>query len=247
MVLILAWLTGSLQVAVADVGQVDTGQVTVGGQDRAQSETAVDVAIVLAIDASASVDAQEYLLQMGGVANAISDPAILAVIAAGRNRAIALTVVTWSGVRDQTVLVPWTRIDSSATAHRVSARLVAAPRVYTTGGTAIGAALSYSLLLFDQLPWRTWRKVIDVSGDGRNNHPPLIRSLKPVAERRDVIINGLPVTNNDSGLARYYRDVVISGFGAFTVPTYSFETFPEAFRVKLMREISGGPMVSLLP
>lgn len=240
--LILAWLTGALQVAVADAGHVD-----VRGQDRAQAETAVDVAIVLAIDASASVDAQEYLLQMGGVASAISDPAVLAVIAAGRHRAIALTVVTWSGVRDQTVLVPWTRIGSSATAHRVSADLVAAPRVYSTGGTAIGAALSYSLLLFDQLPWRTWRKVIDVSGDGRNNHPPLIRSLKPVAERRDVIINGLPVTNNDSGLARYYRDVVISGFGAFTVPTYSFETFPEAFRVKLMREISGGPMVSLLP
>ncbi|MDF1721735.1 MAG: DUF1194 domain-containing protein [Minwuia sp.] len=229
---ILAWLTALPQVSRADMAQVDS---------------TVDVAIVLAIDASSSVDAQEYLLQMGGVAYAISDPSVQAVIAAGRNRAIALTVVTWSGARDQTVLLPWTRIDSAPAAKRVADSLLAAPRIYTIGGTAIGAALSYALLLFDQLPWATPRKVIDVSGDGRNNHPPLIRSLRPEVERRGVTINGLPVTNNDSGLARYYRDVVISGFGAFIVPTYSFETFPEAFRVKLMREIRGDPMVSLLP
>jgi len=237
--LILAWLTASPQVAVADA-QADPAALV-------QAGNGVDVAIVLAIDASASVDAQEYLLQMGGVARAISDPAILAVVAAGRHRAIGLSVVTWSGAHDQTVLLPWTRIDGAATARRVTAQLLAAPRVYTTGGTAIGAALSYSLLLFDQLPWASPRRVIDVSGDGRNNHPPLIRSLKPEAERRGVVVNGLPVTDNDSGLARYYRDVVITGFGAFTVPTHSFETFPEAFRVKLMREIRGGPMVSLLP
>ena len=200
---------------------------------------------MLAVDASASVDAREYLLQMGGVAHAISHPAVLSVIGAGRHGAVAISVVTWSGQRDQHLILPWTRIDSTAAARQVTDTLLAAPRVDARGGTAIGAALGYSMLLFDHLPWGTARRVIDISGDGRNNHPPLIRSLKPEAARRGIIINGLPVTSNDSGLARYYREIVIAGYGAFAVPTHSFDTFPDAFRIKLMREISGGAMVSM--
>lgn len=213
---------------------------------KAQATGAVDVAIVLAVDASASVDAGEYLLQMGGIAHAISHPAVLSVIAEGRRKAIALSLVTWASVGEQHVLLPWTRIDGPVAAGRVSALLLDAPRqVFVRGGTAIGAALSYSLLLFDRLPWPTERRVIDVSGDGRNSKPPLIRSLRPEVDRRGVVVNGLPVTDNDSGLARYYRDIVISGYGAFSVPTRSFETFPDAFRIKLMREIRGGAMVSM--
>jgi len=213
---------------------------------KAQSGGTVDVAIVLAVDASASVDAQEYLLQIGGIAHAVSHPSVLSVIGGGRNKAIAISVVTWASVGEQHILLPWTRIDGPAAAQRVSAHLLDSPRQkFIRGGTAIGAALSYSLLMFDRLPWPTERRVIDVSGDGRNSKPPLIRSLRPEIARRDVVINGLPVTDNDSGLARYYRDIVISGYGAFSVPTYSFETFPDAFRIKLMREIRGGAMVSM--
>lgn len=111
---------------------------------KAQSAGTVDVAIVLAVDASASVDGQEYLLQIGGIAHAISHPSVLSVIDGGRNKAIAISVVTWASVGEQHVLLPWTRIDGPAAAQQVSAHLLDSPRQkFLRGGTAIGAALSY--------------------------------------------------------------------------------------------------------
>ncbi|MCH8097452.1 MAG: DUF1194 domain-containing protein, partial [Proteobacteria bacterium] len=57
----------------------------------------VDVELVLAVDASGSVDGEEYILQRAGYAKAFSHPRVIAAIRSGVHRAIAVTYVEWTG------------------------------------------------------------------------------------------------------------------------------------------------------
>ena len=68
---------------------------------------AVDVALVLAIDISASVSADEHSLQMAGIAAALQSPEVREAIQSGPNRRIAIAVTQWSGLRVQRLVIPW--------------------------------------------------------------------------------------------------------------------------------------------
>ncbi len=46
----------------------------------ARAETEVDLQLVLAVDASASIDVREFRLQMSGIAAAFRDPAVIDAI-----------------------------------------------------------------------------------------------------------------------------------------------------------------------
>ena len=76
----------------------------------AAAELGVDLALVLALDSSASVDAEEFALQRGGLAAAFRDREIAEAIAAGPQRRIAVTVMEWAGAVQQVVSVEWTVI-----------------------------------------------------------------------------------------------------------------------------------------
>ena len=84
---------------------------------------ACDLALVLAVDISGSVDEREYEIQMRGLAEGLSDPEVAEALV--RNRA-ALTLVQWTGSTRQAVSVPWTRIaspgDVAALAERIEKR-----------------------------------------------------------------------------------------------------------------------------
>jgi Ca-activated chloride channel homolog len=58
-----------------------------------------------------------------------------------------------------------------------------------------------------------------------------------------VTINGLVVGGNVERLRRYYEDHVIHGPGAFVEVALDFDTFAEAMRRKLIREL--GPVASV--
>src|SRR3981189_3650052 len=73
----------------------------------AHAET-VDLLLVLAADVSRSIDDGEFNLQRKGYAAAMTDPRVLRAIAGGRNHAIAITFIEWSGAPDQNVVVDWT-------------------------------------------------------------------------------------------------------------------------------------------
>ena len=92
------------------------------------------------------------------------------------------------------------------------------------------------------------RKVIDISGDGRNNDGPPLSAARAAAKTWDVTINGLPIDNERSRLAsdmdpgqiaKYYREEVITGPGAFIVVAKDFADFERAISRKLLREIAG--------
>src|SRR3981189_3103589 len=83
-----------------------------GAQNRAPArpETAVDLNLVLAVDASGSVDNTRFALQKQGYAAAFLNPRVLAAIRAGDQQAIAISMVQWTGPDLHVVVVPWTLV-----------------------------------------------------------------------------------------------------------------------------------------
>jgi len=198
----------------------------------------VDVALVLAVDISASVDEQEHRLQMIGLAGALQSEAVLAAIAAAPRKRIAVAVTQWSGARAQYLLVPWVVIDGEASAKALARRLLLARRADDGGGTSISAALIHAGQLFALAPPAT-RRVIDVSTDGINNVGPALEVARDQLAARDITVNALAIAAEWPKLADYLDERVIIGTAAFTITAKTFEDFGAAMVVKLLREIRG--------
>lgn len=209
-----------------------------------RAQEMVDVAIVLAVDTSASVDEQEYSLQMGGIARAITHPDILEAIADGEHGAVAVSLVQWAAAGQQVVVQPWTVIRDAADAAAVAQRIRIAPRIFRYSATGIGDAIDFAIGYFGKLPATPLRRVIDVSGDGKNNHPPLLKVVKDRAIEAGITINGLPILSADGSIHYYYEERVIAGPGAFIEIAFGFVDFADAMLRKLLREIRGLPMIS---
>ncbi|HEX3973027.1 MAG TPA: DUF1194 domain-containing protein, partial [Stellaceae bacterium] len=72
----------------------------VGPVARAQTPTpaqAVDLALVLAVDASGSVNQTRFDLQKHGYAQAFRSREVIEAVTAGADHAIAITMVQWTG------------------------------------------------------------------------------------------------------------------------------------------------------
>ena len=91
--------------------------------------------------------------------------------------------------------------------------------------------------------------MIDVSGDGPNNHGRPVEAARDAAVARGIVINGLPLMTDEgmgqqwylADLDRYYRDCVIGGEAAFVVPVTDWAEFARAVRQKLVLEFVGAP------
>jgi len=196
----------------------------------------VDVALVVAIDVSASVTPDRFELQRRGIADTIASPEFIEAVSRGPRHAVALTVFEWSGVRESEVVVPWTTVQSAEDAASVSKRLAAAPR-RLSGSTAVGEAIWIALDLLDRAP-PAERQVIDVSGDGRANAGRATWEARDEAVRRGAIVNGLPILDVEIGVEDWYRDNVQGGPRSFTMPARTLGDFTRALLAKLIREIS---------
>ena len=64
-------------------------------------------ALALGLDVSGSVDADEYRLQLDGLAAALASPEVVSALIADAASPVRITVYEWSGPNDQQVLVPW--------------------------------------------------------------------------------------------------------------------------------------------
>ena len=204
----------------------------------AHAASPVDLALVLAVDASGSVSEARFDLQKQGYAAAFRDPRVLAAIRGGSSQSIAVTMFQWTGPRLQIQVVPWMLIKDEASAEAFAVSIDAAPRRLFGGGTSISGAIDYARLLLAQVPYDPARRVIDVSGDGSNNAGRPVTLARDEAVRAGIGINGLPILTVEPDLDRYYRDFVIGGPGAFMVPATSYDTFAEAIIKKLINEIA---------
>ena len=202
------------------------------------AQTAVDLQLVLAVDASGSVTQERFGLQQQGYAAAFRDARVLYAIQAGAVQSIAVTMVQWTGPALQIQVLPWTVIKDTATAHAFADAIAATPRQLFGGGTSISGVIDYAVPLFLESPFQGARRIIDISGDGSNNRGRSTASARDDAVRAGIIINGLPILAREPGLDRYFFDHVIGGPGAFVIAAESYETFADAILKKLIREMA---------
>jgi len=203
----------------------------------ARSES-VDLALVLAVDASGSVDQYRFGLQKRGYAAAFRSSRVIKAISSGAAQAIAVTLVQWTGPALQEQAIGWTVVRGAAAAEDFAAAIERMPRRLFGGGTSISGAIDYSRLLLARLPFTAARRVIDVSGDGANNRGRSVTLARDAAVRDGIGINGLPILALEPDLDRYYFDHVVGGPGAFMIPAQSYDTFADAVLKKLVMEIA---------
>ena len=203
-----------------------------------RAQTNVDLLLVLAVDASGSVNQTRFELQRRGYAEAFRNPRVLGAIRGGSTQSIAVTMVQWTGPTMQVQVVPWTLIKDAATINAFADAVEAAPRQLFGGGTSISGAIDHAMLILPTAPFKGFKRVIDVSGDGANNRGRDVREARDEAVRAGVVINGLPIVSLEPDLDRYYFDNVIGGPGAFIVPADSYDTFAGAVLRKLILEIA---------
>jgi hypothetical protein len=198
----------------------------------------VDLALVLAIDVSYSVDANEHRLQMEGFGQALQSETVQDAIKSGEKQKIAVIVFQWSDMDNQRVIVPWTIIDTPQVAHAVGEKLRRGPRAVAEGGTGISGAMIFAATLFSKAPAAT-RNVIDISTDGRNNMGRPTPVTRDFVVAQGLTINGLAITNEWPELARYLERQVIGGSAAFVEEATSYDDFGAAMMRKLVKEIRG--------
>lgn len=216
----------------------------------ASASACIDLALVLAVDSSASVSAGEYLLQQQGIAAAFRDPGVHdAMVQAGR---VAVAVMFWGSEIMPKPQSGWVLVEDGQDAEHF-ARLVEAMPRQVTGDTGLGAGLMASLAKFEALEVCSIRKVVNVSGDGPetralrgSRRAALPAEARDLAEVRQVEINALAISNHEPKLAEYYSENVITGPDAFVMEAADYRAFAEALRHKLIREI-GPRVVSGLP
>jgi uncharacterized protein DUF1194 len=211
-----------------------------------QANAACRQALVFALDVSSSVDAQEYALQMQGLAGALLDPEVQALLLSQPSAPIDISVFEWSGRFDQRLVIDWTSINSAANLASIAAILSTQTRPDTTQPTAIGTALKYAGQMLAQRQ-DCWRLTVDISGDGKNNDgfKPKIAKQAPLFDR--ITVNGLVIGADDvsgdrimeneiADLSTYFSSVVIHGPDAFIETALGFQDFQAAMKRKLLRE-----------
>jgi hypothetical protein len=209
----------------------------------------VDLELVLAVDVSRSMDADELALQRQGYANAFRHPDVIQAITSGARGRIAVTYVEWAGPSFQATVVPWTMVGGRAEAEAFATRIEAAPLTREMG-TSISGGLVFAGQQFDGSPFAGDRQTIDVSGDGPNNMGLPVAMIRDRIVDRGITINGLPImlkpayTFSAFGIPNldvYYEDCVIGGPGAFMITVDDMARFETAVRRKLVLEIAGLP------
>lgn len=207
----------------------------------AAEETCLDVAIVLAVDGSGSIDTEEFNLQQKAIVSALRDPLVQhAIKAAGR---VAADVLFWGDAASPFQETGFVLLNGQEDIEALAREVEGISRK-VLGNTGLSRALSVSLDRLEQVGC-AYRAVINVSGDGsdtvlprRKRIAPSLREVKKRAEAARVQINALVIGNDEKGLASYFKEQVITGQSAFVMEIDDFSDIGVALRRKLVREIS---------
>ena len=216
------------------------------GPAQASEGEEVDVAVVFAVDISYSMDPEEQALQKQGYVDALNSPEVLQAIRSGMTGKIAIAYFEWANAFDQRMVLPWTIIDGPQSAKAATDRIGASP-LRRSQRTSVSGAINFGRTMLETVPYRAFRKVLDISGDGPNNNGDLVEIARDKAIKAGIVINGLPIiVKRSTGygwgdidkLDQYYEDCVIGGPGAFMVAIRSREQFLSATRSKIIREVA---------
>ena len=163
---------------------------------RSQSPTvptpAADVALIVSIDVSESVDDARYELQMDGIAKALEDSSVISTITSGPAKRILFAMVVWADKSE--LAIPWVTIANKDDALAVAERVRHLKRY---GGEFTCMARMFTNIqdvIIPALPMAPSRVVVDVSGDGIDNCSPddNVTQTRDALVKSGVTINGLP-------------------------------------------------------
>ena len=194
---------------------------------------ACEIALVLGVDVSNSIDAFEYDLQIRGMEEAMLDPVIEEALLSMR---ASIAVVQWSGSGEQEISLPWMQVRGQPELALLQARIGQLQRPFVKSDTAVGQAMASMVALLDQAP-QCQRRVIDFAGDGVNNAGIAPNEIRADAVANGITINGLGIDRVGLSVTQYYRNNVIGGRGSFVMTAKGYRDFARAIKAKLLREL----------
>ena len=213
---------------------------------------AVDVKLIISVDASGSVDPTEFRLQIGGIAAALRDVSVQTAVQRGPHGRILAAVLIWSDAAYPKYPTDWFELQTAASfetfAREVEKFTITAPGVPAIGGggTNIGDGLLYAINMLADNPVPATRQVIDVSGDGPESRPWFkgaveLPEARALAAARGITVNGLAIETDIAGLHLWYEANLITGTGSFVERADDFQDYQRAIIKKLLRELSATP------
>jgi len=205
----------------------------------------VSKALFLSVDVSGSINASEYALQKTGYANAFANPTIKNLFT-DPDFSLAVKYSEWSTNAPGSE-VGWAILDSPGDSQSFSDALGLLSRSTGIGGnTNIAAGIDYAgddladAIGSDFTVESGGDKILDVSGDGRQNEPGDVSVSRDGALADGfTVVNGLAITTDVPTLDDYYEANVQSTNG-FTVSAATFGDFEQAISEKIFFEITGG-------
>ena len=213
-----------------------------------QAGTPVDMELAMLVDVSRSVDAKKFLQQRDGYATAFKDSTLFTEhIAKGAHKKIAATLIYWSSPDKRVVAVDWHLVDSVESSRAFGeALLTATPGNVDLSGTtrpfdgttAPGSAILFAFPQFATNAYEGTRKVIILSGDGKENAGPATHKVRDDALKNGVdTINALPIGSD--ALRHWFANNVQGGRDALTVSARDFPDLATAMQTMLKRTLSG--------
>ena len=217
-------------VAVAGL-EVASGTAGAAGSGEA------DLALVLALDCSASVDDSEFHLQIEGLAQAFESTDVAEIVAAGPRHRIAVAILEFATAGKSVVVQPWTLVGGDIPVADIAGTIRRVKR-QTKGVTSLSDAIAASIALFSSLPVPAARKTIDISTDGINNDGPRPEVLRDQAVSLGIVVNGLTILTDYRDLDVYFEHHVMGGRGSFAQKAKDYRDYRIAIKRKLLRELA---------
>jgi hypothetical protein len=202
-----------------------------------QPKTPVAIELVLALDSSASMNREEFALQIKGIAIAFKDPAVLKAVEDLAPLGVAVTVMQWGGPGESRIVVPFTQISTPTEAKAFGFLVSLGSRHFSATTTSIATAIEDGVALLVGNGFDGQRLVLDISGDGQDNSGLDLAVMRKRAKASGVTVNGLAIESEQSLLRQYYQQHVITGADSFVVRAADFDDYARAIREKLLREL----------
>lgn len=206
------------------------------GADTTAGE-AVDVALLMAVDASASISRDDLALQLDGHAAAFRSQAVHAAIQGLPSRRLAASLVLFAEPERMVTLVPWMVVSSAQESLGLADAIAQAPGVALGGSTALGATVIEAVRRLERCPHPARRKVVDVVSNGFSNAGTDPLTARGYAEEAGATVNALVILDEYDWLEAYFQDQVVTRNG-FVRVAKSDASFAEALLAKLVTEIA---------
>lgn len=203
---------------------------------RASAQDVAHMNLVLAIDASASVNEHEFELQRSGIAIALRDSDVQSAIIRARG-GINIAIVQWASIKHQAVALEWTSLRDRRDIEALALRVTVMPRQLAGGNTMIHAGIEFAGEMLRKAPRPALRQVIDVSGNGHADDVPLLEEIRDRLVAEGIVINGLAIEEDPPNITQHFRQHLIGGPGAFVITASDFPDYGRAMRLKFLREI----------